>query len=186
MRITVVTPLYRVHNVERLYENISTVFEGRDWQWMIVLDKTSPEAASIERFMDREDRVINCRYDGGDRWKSSIARNMALDVEDGWIVNLDDDCLLHDNAGKILRMISPDTYVVSWQTIDGDGGIVNYPGSGKLASADANAFAYQRKVMDAGTWDIREDADMYYFNKLRGLFPIAYFAVPGAWWNINK
>lgn len=185
MKITVVTPLFRVRNVETLYANIATVFKDQNWQWLVVLDRDSPEAQDIESFAAHGDRIINRSYRGGDRWASSIARNMAEEIEDGWIVNLDDDCLLHDNAGLILKIVSPDVPIVAWQTIDQDGGIVNYPGVGKTASADANAFAYQRKVMACGNWDVREDADMYYFHKLRSLWPISYFRIPGAWWNVN-
>lgn len=185
MKITVVTPLFRVRNVETLYANIATVFKDQDWQWLVVLDRDSPEADGVESFAVHDGRIINRDYKGGDRWASSIARNMAMEIEGGWIVNLDDDCLLHDNAGLILKIVSPDVPVVAWQTVDQDGGIVNYPGAGRTASADANAFAYQRKVMACGTWDVREDADMYYFHKLRGLYPISYFRIPGAWWNVN-
>ena len=50
MKVTVVTPLYRVHNVEAIYANLTAALVGHDWQWLVVLDETSPEAPEIEGF----------------------------------------------------------------------------------------------------------------------------------------
>lgn len=188
MKITVVTPLMRLKNLQVLEDNIRSVLAPFEWHWLIVLDK-------VTCFWDAENLVSNSTkitartYEGGDRWRSSVARNYAIEITEGFILNLDDDCLLHEEMTEILRQLEdfPEVKVAAWQTIDVHGMIKNAPTPHIASPADTNAFGYQREILEQHAWLIEEDADVQFFNRLRvDGFDVAYFNKPGVRWNVNR
>ena len=184
MKVTVVTPLFRIRNLDALEANIATHLKDHDWWWMIVADKT--RVPSI-RFIQQDcERVLWREYEGGDRWRSSVARNYANEIEDGWILNLDDDCLFHPGIARILDRIPPEIQVAAWQTVDANNAAVNIPGPSIQSGGDANSFGYKRDVLEHHTWLNESDADGRFFNRLRAdCYNVAYFDRPGVYWNVN-
>lgn len=197
MKITVVTPLLRKQNLPALEENIAEVLAAHDWQWMIVVDRLRVENPDTPwpkpaRYPKREIlRGYDCEpFCGGDQWRSSVARNLASEIKDGWIINLDDDCFLEPMAGKLLSMVCPEMMVITWQTRD-DQGVRNYPRPQFSGMADTNAFAYRAEVLEHVQWKVAANADCGFFAELqqeareRG-WPIAYFQEIGVNWNANR
>lgn len=187
MKVTVVTPLMRVANLEALEANIATVLKDHDWYWLIVLDRAAaPWTESLELLKDAP-RITIRDYKGGSRWASGLARNYAVEVEDGFILNLDDDCLLHENMGRILSELPDHVQVACWQTISPEGAIMNVPTPEISNDADANGFGYRREILETFWWTTQENADTRLFNQIRGSgIPVAYFNRVGVRWNVNR
>lgn len=172
--INIITPLWRVQNLPRLYENIVESIGQVKWRWVVVLDVAKP----IELPLGDYPRTVFATFVGGDKWKAGIGRNLGLDIVgvNGWVVHHDDDCLFTKALGDVcVRAREWTEPVVRWcRWKDEHVGIYALTSRWRRRqdpacpsmTADTNGFMYQPAKCQRVRWNTTENSDCDLFFEL--------------------
>jgi|SRR5262245_25008496 len=178
----IVTPMIRLYNLERLYQNIQECITI-PWLWLVIVDLENPFIPELRMWQKAEPNLHIAFYRGGTRWRASYARNFGIEYGTSaatWIIHHDDDCLFLPEVSGPLE--SEDNHV-AWQTLDFERRIANDPRNNPYG-ADTNAFAVRRYLAKQVKWPPKMDSDVIVYQELKKLCEPTFIDYPCVLWNV--
>ena len=107
MKINIVTPSYRQHNIPELFNNyleVKKLYPQHDFKWFIVFDKTKIQSISLVLMDLLEKEGVHYEFYGDGGIDGAQQRNRALvQISDGYVYFLDDDNLMNTDLFKALE-----------------------------------------------------------------------------------
>lgn len=98
MKISIITRCTRAQNLEIIKESIfNNVPDGFDLNWHIIFDAAVLKDIDAELLSRLNTNNIILHFKKGNEWGNWNRLNDLIQTLDGWIYNLDDDNILHEN-----------------------------------------------------------------------------------------
>lgn len=98
MKISIITRCTRPHNLDKIKESIfGNIPNGCNINWHILFDTSVLKDINAELLSRLNNDIIKLHFKKGDEWGNWNRLNDLIQGLDGWIYNLDDDNLLHEN-----------------------------------------------------------------------------------------
>lgn len=98
MKISIITRCTRPQNLDKIKESIfENIPNGCDINWHILFDTSVLKDIDAELLSRLNEDTIKLHFKKGDEWGNWNRLNDLIQGLNGWIYNLDDDNLLHEN-----------------------------------------------------------------------------------------